>query len=299
VGKLRRKTVALRSLSVDISMLVRIWLFAFSALPGLAAMPSVQQIMATVAANQDRAQQLRSHYVYTQHVRVRALRKGGKLSREEDTTYHVLPTSNGVKKETVQFSGKYTDKSRVIEYKEPDRSSEGVGEAIDQGLVEGFRDGLMNDEKSKDGIAQDLFPLSTRELPKYSFRLKAREMYRGSPVYRVEFSPSKHRNDDERAFWAGEAMIDAADLQPVSIWTRAARGIPFWVRTAFGTNIQHLGFSVAYRKFADGVWFPVSYGGEFKLRAVFFYARTITISLENTDFRETNSKSTITYGSVR
>lgn len=280
-------------------MLVRIILFALSTLPCLAEMPTVQEIMSAVAANQDRAQQLRSHYIYTQHVRVRALRKSGKLSREESSTYRVLPTPTGVKKQTVQFSGKYTDKGRLIEYKEPDRSSSGVSEAIDEGLVEGLRDDLVNDEKSKDGIAHDLFPLTTREMSKYLFRLKARETYRGRPVYRVEFFPKKHRNDEDEAFWSGEAVIDAADLQPISIWTRAARGIPFWVRTVFGTNIKHLGFSVTYRKFADGVWFPVSYGGEFKLRAVFFYARTITVSLENTDFKEATAESAISYGAVR
>jgi hypothetical protein len=209
-------------------------------------------------------------------------------------------TPDGIKKKTVRFSGKYTDKGRLIEYKEPDRSSDGIGEAIDQELVEELRDDLMNDKRSKDGLAPELFPLTTRELPKYSFRLKANELYRGQPVYRVEFSPAKrHKHDEEGAVWAGEAVIDATALQPLSIWTRAAKGVPLWVRTVFGTNIQHLGFSVAYRKFADDVWFPVSYGGEFKLRAVFFYARTISISLENTDFKETDAESTITYGAVR
>ena len=35
---------------------------------------------------------------------------------------------------------------------------------------------------------------------------------------------------------------------------------------------------MTYEKFDDGLWFPVSYGGEFHVRAVFFYARNMSIS---------------------
>jgi hypothetical protein len=52
---------------------------------------------------------------------------------------------------------------------------------------------------------------------------------------------------------------------------------------------------VAYQKFEDGVWFPVSYGGEFEVRAVFFYKRTISVSMVNSDFKRSLVNSTVTY----
>ena len=62
-----------------------------------------------------------------------------------------------------------------------------------------------------------------------------------------------------------------------------------------GTDIKGLGFSVSYRKFDDGVWFPVSYGGEFEVRGLFFYRRKISVAMRNTDFRKTDVKSTLVY----
>ncbi len=42
-----------------------------------------------------------------------------------------------------------------------------------------------------------------------------------------------------------------------------------------------------YEEFADGVWFPVTYGGEFKIKALFIYKRTIALSMVNTGFQRT------------
>ena len=67
------------------------------------------------------------------------------------------------------------------------------------------------------------------------------------------------------------------------------------VRILLGTNIRGLGFSVSYQKFADGVWFPVSYGGEFEVRAVFFYQRKISVAMTNSDFRRADVTSNIAY----
>jgi len=67
------------------------------------------------------------------------------------------------------------------------------------------------------------------------------------------------------------------------------------VKVLLGTNIKSLGFAVAYQKFADGVWFPVSYGGEFEVRAVFFYKRTISVSLVNSDFRRADVTTNIAF----
>ena len=95
--------------------------------------------------------------------------------------------------------------------------------------------------------------------------------------------------------WKGEALIDAEEYQPVLITTSLAFKIPAPVRILLGTNIRGLGFSVAYQKFADRVWFPVSYGGEFEVRAVFFYKRTISVSLANSDFRRTDVTTNVAY----
>ena len=43
------------------------------------------------------------------------------------------------------------------------------------------------------------------------------------------------------------------------------------------------------------MWFPVSYGGEFEIRAVFFYKRTISVAMVNGDFKRTSVNSSVTY----
>lgn len=63
----------------------------------------------------------------------------------------------------------------------------------------------------------------------------------------------------------------------------------------FGINLKQLGYNLTYRKVEGGLWFPATYGTEFGLRVFFGYGRTIAMSLENTDFRLTNTQSTITY----
>ena len=65
------------------------------------------------------------------------------------------------------------------------------------------------------------------------------------------------------------------------------------------TNLRELGFAVSYARFDQGIYFPVSYGGEFDVKAVFIYKRAFTISLENTDFRRGEADSTITFDSPR
>src|SRR5208283_4567063 len=52
-------------------------------------------------------------------------------------------------------------------------------------------------------------------------------------------------------------------------------------------------FTLTCRKVAEGLWFPVSYGTEFHLRVLFGYARTVTMSLDNRDFRRASAESTI------
>lgn len=263
--------------------------------------PNVDAIMSQVAAHQDRAEQLRAKYTYTQKVRIRAIHSNGKLSREETCLYNAIPEAQGTKKDLVQCQGRYENKGQSIEYHKsgevnPDRKVD-----IDAGLLPGLRDGLINDKESKDGFAKDLFPLTSAESKKYRYELEREENYRGEPIYRIQFWPKEEYKgfDDDQTVWAGEALIHKTDLQPLSVTTHMAKGLPFWVKTMLGTNLRQLGFAISYKRFDGGIYFPVTYGAEFDVKAVFFYKRTFTISLENKDFRRGEAESAITFEQSR
>jgi hypothetical protein len=137
-----------------------------------------------------------------------------------------------------------------------------------------------------------MFPLTAKEQAKYIFNLEGQEVYRGRQIYRVSFRPKPHVEDAE---WKGEALIDAAECQPVMVTTKFAIRIPMAVKVLLGTDIKGLGFTVTYEKFDDGLWFPVSYGGEFHIRAVFFYARNMSISMVNSGFTRAKVSTKIAY----
>jgi len=263
--------------------------------------PNVDQIMSEVAAHQDQAEQLRSKYTYTQKVRIRALRANGKLSREEFSVYNVLPTDKSSKKQLVQFKGRYETNGQIVQYSKSGEQIPNKKVDIDAGVVPGLRDGLINDKESNDGLGKDLFPLTSKEEQKYRYELEGEETYKNRPIYRIKFQPQKKFEgfDDDKTIWAGEVLVDKADLQPISVTTHMAKGLPFLVKTTLGTNVHELGFSVSYRRFDNEVYFPVSYGGEFDLKVVFFYKRTFTISLENSDFRRGEAESKIAFGQTQ
>jgi hypothetical protein len=73
--------------------------------------------------------------------------------------------------------------------------------------------------------------------------------------------------------------------------------VPVVVKTLLGTNIQQIGFKLAYEKF-DDLWFPVNYSGELKLRVLFVYARTISLGMINSDFKRADVKSRVTFEDV-
>ncbi|MGA2074411.1 MAG: hypothetical protein ABSH52_12995 [Terriglobia bacterium] len=247
--------------------------------------PSVDEIMARVAANQDRAEQVRTDYVYQQHIHVATLRTNGKLAREESADYLVTPTPDGTKKELKHVEGRYWHKGKYLTFQ-----GEPVPEAggLDSSLVQSFRDDLSND-KSKDGLGRDLFPLTSGEQKTYRFELVGEGTIKGRKVYRVRFRP-REKNE---LTWAGEAMIDAEEFEPVRVYTKLSRRIPFFVRTLLGTDVPGIGFNVEYKRFDEGVWFPVSFGTEFRLHAVFFINRDITVALENSAFQRAKVQSRI------
>lgn len=262
-----------------------------AALAPSAAPTDVAGIMARVAANQQNALDARQNYVYRQEQSIRMRRAGGKVAREQRAEYVVTPGKDGVTKELAKFEGKYESKGKYFAYADPTLKYKGLD--LDGDLIQDMAQDMMNDGKSRDGIGHDLFPLTADEQKKYDFRLIGTEVYRGRSVYRVAFDP--RRGVEDGSDWKGEALIDAAEYQPVLVATSLAWKMPGAVKVLLGTDIKGLGFSVTYRKFENGVWFPVSYGGEFEVRGLFFYKRKISVAMQNTDFRKTDVKSTLVY----
>jgi len=242
-------------------------------------------IMARVAANQDKSETLRKQYIYKQHIHIVTRKTNATLMREETTDYRVVPTPDGTQKELQLLKGRYWHQKQYLDF-----TGEPVPEpdSLDASLVQQFRDDLANTD-SKDGLGRDLFPLTTEQQEKYQFRLIGQETQQGRNLYHVGFSPK----DKEEHAWAGEAFIDATDFQPVRVFTKLSRRIPFVVRTMLGTDLAGIGFNVDYKRQEDGVWFPTSFGTEFRLHVLFFLNRDISVSLENTTFEHTHVKSKI------
>src|ERR1700730_7419807 len=209
-------------------------------------------IMAHVAANQDRSEELRKQYVYRQHTHIITHKPKGRLLREETADYDVVPTPDGTQKELKLLTGRYWNKSKYEAFQGepvPDNGS------LDAGLIHNFRDDLSN-EKTKDGLAKNLFPLTTEGQKDYDFILLGQEMQDGRGVYHIGFRPK----DKNEITWAGEAYIDAAEFQPVRVFTKLSRRIPFLVRTMLGTDVPGVGFNVVYKRQEDGVLSSDTYG---------------------------------------
>jgi hypothetical protein len=249
------------------------------------ATPTAAEIMAKVAANQDRTEAARTHYIYQQHIRSVSRKPGGRVMCEEITDSRVSPrakeSSNEPPKQLLALDGRYWQKDKYIHYtalpKDNDDDNVQVekGSAhialdtdstMDRDLVENLRKNLA-DDKSKDGLGKGLFPLTTEQQSQYLFTLEGQQKMNGRDVYRVSFRP-KDKNDFD---WKGEAFIDVHEFEPVVVYTEMSRKIPLAVRTLLGTNLPGLGFSVTYDREPDGVWFPVSFGTEFRMRVLFFY----------------------------
>lgn len=270
--------------------LLPVILISLVILPALAEEPTVDQIMARVAENQARAQDMRRAYIYNQKVLARFHRTNGKLAREEQLEYLVTPTASGLEKKLTHFAGKVARNGGFESYDEPGKQVKSLD--VDGDLIRDMVSDMTSDKESKDGLAHDMFPLTAKEQAKYSYTLEGGEVYRGRAIYRVSFRPKPHEEDAE---WKGEALIDAAECQPVMVTTKFALHIPMAVKVLLGTDIRGLGFTVTYEKFDDGLWFPVSYGGEFHIRAVFFYARNMSINMVNSGFKRSKVASNIAY----
>ena len=256
--------------------------------------PDIEQIMSRVGRNQAKTMEARRDWVYTQKQTLRMVRASGTLAREEHREYVITPKDRGIHKELARFDGKYRVHGKDTAYDKPGFQYKGTD--IDGELLEDMSNDMTNDRKSRDGIGHDLFPLTYHQQLKYNFKLLGRETVGGRDVYRVAFEPKpKAQAGEGGMMWKGEALIDAEEYQPVRVFTTSKLKIPMAVKILLGTDIRGLGFSVTYQKFAEGVWFPVSYGGEFDVRAVFVYQRKISVAMTNTDFHHTDVNSKIAY----
>src|SRR5271169_2090176 len=146
-------------------------------------------IMAKVALNQDRAQEMRSAFVYHQSMLIRFKRGNGKLAREEEREYMVTPAEKGFKKDLTHFVGKYEKAGNLITYDKPGYQYKGTD--IDGQLADSMANDMTNDKDSRDGITNDLFPLTAKRQKRFAFRLEGKEDYRGRQVYRITFKPKR------------------------------------------------------------------------------------------------------------
>lgn len=258
---------------------------------------TAEEIMARVAANQDRSDAERNRYVYVQHARVLS-RKGKTVMCEETTDSRIVPTADGSQSELLTISGRQWKKDHFITYTALPKKDEAVevkndkdeiwDDDMDRDLVENMRSNLTKD-KSKDGLAARLFPLTSKNQNEYRYQLIGREQRNGRDTYHIRFQPK----DKDDYTWKGDAYIDTKEFQPVVISTAMARKIPFVARTLLGTNVPGLGFTVIYAPQSDDVWFPVSFGSEFGLRVLFLIHRTIVIDAQNRNFEKTHVNSRI------
>ena len=222
---------------------------------------------------------------------------------EEITDSRIAPSTTNSKVELLKLNGRLLHKHTYITYtalptnKDPDTYVEqsdhdlsvSIGDdTTDRDIVENMRDNLTSD-KSKDGISARLFPLTSKNQAEYVFHLAGRELRNGRDTFHIVFNPK----DTSDFGWKGDAYIDTSAYQPVLVTTAMARRIPFAVRTLLGTSLPGLGFTVVYAPQPDGVWFPISFGTEFKLHVFFVFHRQIIIDAQNSSFEKTHVSSKI------
>lgn len=254
--------------------------------------PPLEEILARLAANQERAVEARRTVVYQQETRVRFLRANGKVAREERRVYLVAPTPSGMEKKLERFEGRYEHKGRLLAYDKPGFTYKDLD--LDGELIEDLTADLVNDRSARDGIAADLFPLTRREQRGYRFTLVGCRVLAGRPALLLRFEPRRESAGETKP-WAGEVYVDPDEFQPRLVSTRLAWKVPAAVRILLGVSIRQLGFHVTFAKAGEGLWFPATYGTEFGLRVLFGYRRNITMNVVNSAFRRTRAESSITF----
>ncbi len=260
---------------------------ALSAIAAAAETPTVEAILAKVAESQEQSQQAREKIVYTQFVHAKLLRANGKAAREEKRTYTVTPKAKGFERKLDKFEGWYERQGQWIPYDKPHFQYKKVD--LDGGLIDELIQDWTGNEDSRDGVSKDLFPLTAEHQRRYVFQSKG--------PYQLSFAPLKR--DGESEPWMGDIVVDPETLHPRSLNSTFAYKIPMAVKIIFGISLRQVGYSVNYAKAIDDLWFPVSAGTEFSLRVLFGYARTMTLSMINSDFRRASAESTVTFAPVK
>jgi hypothetical protein len=234
---------------------------------------AAQDLMRQVAERWESSEPARLSFIYAQRVRSGLLKADGKPSCQEDRRYDVTPMETRTEKKLSSFT-------RTCE---PGH--------MDSDIVNNVTDHWVDNKDSRDGLSNGQFPLRLQDLDDYTFRLAGEGTVSGRPVRKVTFTPKPHADHP----WKGELWIDAEDLQPVRMTTALAHKIPLGVRLFLGTDVKQAGFSASYARVAPGVWFPATYGTEFQIKVLFGYRRTITLSMESSEFRRTDTQSVIDF----
>lgn len=235
-------------------------------------LPSVDTVMAQVGANQDRSETARKQYRCIQHIRIVTSKPGSRVMREETADYEFVPGATEASLRFLRLTGRYWHQGK---YEDFNGEPVPAADTWDADYIRDVRMCLTN-EKSRCASTPPLFPLTSEEQKQYDFRLIGRETLRERDVYHVAFTP---KNKSMLA-WAGEAYIDATDLQPVRVFTNLSRRVPFAVRTVLGTDISGFGYNVEYKRQEDGTWLPTSYGTEYELHLFFHINRTVSVSMD-------------------
>ena len=269
----------------------RIAWILIAASAGFSQVPSIDDIMGRVAANQAKSVEARKQFVYRQQELVAMHQSNGRMTCEQRREYTVTPLADGIERRLVNPPEKNGDESRC----NVDLSgSSGENLSVTTGSEgDSFSTSLG---KTKDGVPRGLFPLTASEQHVYEYKLADTEMYAGRKVYRVTFRPNKQKDaSGNQGYWKGEALIDVEEFQPVRVNTDLTIGIPLPVRILLGTSVHGVGFTVSYQRLGDGVWFPSGFGGEFSVRALFFFKQVVSVNITNSDFRHTDVNSTLTF----
>jgi hypothetical protein len=246
--------------------------------------PDATEIMRRVAGNQDRAMAARAAWVFDQNVFVRLQRPGGKLAREENRKYVVVPTEKGARRKIVSVEGKILNGKKEITYASAGFRTKDSD--IDGAVVDSFAREVM--WRDRIGPMEFWFPLTTKLQAKYDFKLEGDEKYQGYDAYRISY---REKGGD----WRGEALIERNEFQPILMTSEWASKVPLAVTIAFGISIKQVGAKIAYQRFDKDIWFPVSGGGEMKIRVLFFYDRTIAFRSTDADFRKTDVQSSVEF----
>jgi hypothetical protein len=250
--------------------------------------PPIDEIMARVAVNQAKSVEARKQFVYKQEQLIALRYSSGKTACQFKREYTVAPNSSGVTRKLV--------KSESVAGHCDDDSGKNVTANIDGDTAEAMGSPA---NWEKDGVPRDLFPLTAKEQRHYEYRLAGVETYKGRQAYRIAFQPKSPHEPVDAGDWKGQALIDAEEFEPISVTTTLAEKVPLGVRVFLGTDVRGLGFSVNYERVADGVWFPSGFGGEFKFNVLFFYRRSVSINVKNSDFKRTDVNSNVAFDKVQ